>query len=580
MLPIESLLSDMSLRLGGAPRLSTRFRYSCTAALPVQAFSTVTIALVLLDLFGKLGLVGALLTFPRSASTASVIAASAAVAGLLRAWLRGDALATESLRAWTRLVQGVRARSVRQLDSVREEEGGTMLLVDGVREVALRRAATVPDLVAALVALGVVLLIIAVRHSALWLGIGAGAAAVLVLALRPVLRRQWAAQLRSFEALPRLARDASALLGAASELRASGREEAMAARLMDAASDYARSERESARLGLVHAIVPALLAVVAGLTPDSLVRSLADSTTLLELGVLGGATVTLLLAAVRGTEQLRRSTPYVKALAAWAHGAAPAGPTVPAPARSLELDALRVDHPGGVAAPNGLSMRLERGGVALLGPNGSGKSTALRVVLGLVAPDAGRVLVDGRPLADASRLRNVAYLPQRPYVDPGETLAFHLALGVEDVDAPWLLASLERSGLADVLRKRVPRGGGLLDVRLGTLSGGERQRFFIARVLGNPGRLVVLDEPEVGLDVEARARLRDWLSDVASSALVVVAAHDASVVPASFARVVCAARGEQERTVLASEGSMLDQGAAGAHTPTLDRPDVAANELD
>lgn len=538
--------------------------------------------LVLLDLTSKLGLVAALLAFPRSPTAASGIAAGAAVAGALRAWLRGDAVARESLVAWRDLVAGIRARSVSELDAVRQEEGGVMLLIDGVREVALRRAVTIPDLIAAVIALAVAGVVTAVQVSVFWLLAGAGAALAVLAVLVPVLRRQWAAQLRSFEALPKLARDASALLGAAPELRASCREDAFAGTLMGAVQRYSKAERDAARYGVVHAIVPGVVAVVAALTPSSVMEALARSQGLVDLGVLGGAIVSLALSGVRGVENLRRSRPYARALSAWA--ARPGGGAARAvveEVRTIELDSVSVAHPGGTVAPVDLAFRLTSGGVALLGPNGSGKSTALRALVGLVEPSQGRVLLNGRVRPGGARVAGASYLPQRPYVDPGESLRFHVGMTSEDDDLEWLDSALDRVGLVDLLRARVPGAQSILDLRAGSLSGGERQRFFVARALGRPGGLVVLDEPEVGLDQAARRGLRDWLADVASGTLVVVAAHDPSIVPDSFARVVCASVQGAGRSVLSFSGSTLTSGAqpsiqvvddqtAGALSPDFD----------
>lgn len=514
--------------------------------------------LILLDLLGKLGLVGALLSFSKDSVAASVVALVATVAAIARAWVRGGAVARESTRAWQALIDGVRGRAVTELDAVREDEGGTVLLIDGVRETSILRAATLPDLVASCIGLAVTLILLAIWLSFAWLVVGLATAALLAAAVVPVLRRQWAAQLRTYEALPKLARDASALFGAAAELRVTGREGHFSARLMNTVGGYADAERQAARYGVVQAVIPALLAAVAAGAPPSLMHHLAGSSALVETGVLGAATVTFSLGVLRGVEATRRARPYVSALRAWSREQREhvEQQSRQAP-REVALEDVSVVQPDGKRAPLGVTLRLARGGLALVGPNGTGKSTTLRVLLGLAQPSSGRILVDGEARPTMPRLDDVAYLPQRPYVNPGETLAFHLGLTVEASNLSWLDRALARWGLVEELARRTPVGGDVYDTRIGSLSGGERQKFFIARALGRGARVVVLDEPEVGLDVEARQRLRAWLEEAAEKSAVIVAAHDPTILPDTFARVLCAAPGEVQGSVLPSDGPKL-----------------------
>jgi ABC-type Mn2+/Zn2+ transport system ATPase subunit len=101
-------------------------------------------------------------------------------------------------------------------------------------------------------------------------------------------------------------------------------------------------------------------------------------------------------------------------------------------------------------------------------------------------------------------------------------------------------ACLERTGLLPGLVDHAARSSvAPREVAAAELSGGERQRMLIARALAQDAELVVLDEPEVGLDADGRARLRELLDELARSRRVIVVAHDESVVPAGFARLVC-----------------------------------------
>ncbi len=173
-------------------------------------------------------------------------------------------------------------------------------------------------------------------------------------------------------------------------------------------------------------------------------------------------------------------------------------------------------------APAGLDLDLEPGEVvALAGANGAGKSTAVAVLLGLLAPDGGRVLLDGPdgpvPLGEvdpAGWWSQIAWVPQRPVIEPG-TVREAVERGAP-VDDRALAAAAELTGLDRVVAE-LPDGW---DQRLGQggtgLSLGQRQRLALTRALLAPAPLVVLDEPTAHLDaggervvLEAVRRLRD-----------------------------------------------------------------------
>ena len=158
---------------------------------------------------------------------------------------------------------------------------------------------------------------------------------------------------------------------------------------------------------------------------------------------------------------------------------------------------------------NGVAVQVERGEtVGLLGPNGAGKTTTFYMIVGLVRPDAGEVLLDGKsltamPVHERAR-RGIGYLAQDPSVFRGLTVEENILMilqanGATKAAQQEVLEQLLREfGLGTVRKQR-----GL------TLSGGERRRVEIARVLAMNPSYVLLDEPFTGVDPRSVAELQD-----------------------------------------------------------------------
>jgi ABC-2 type transport system ATP-binding protein len=149
-----------------------------------------------------------------------------------------------------------------------------------------------------------------------------------------------------------------------------------------------------------------------------------------------------------------------------------------------------------------------RGGeiVGLLGPNGAGKTTTLRMLAGIIAPSAGRAVVDGRdPASEPERVHeSIGFLTESPgfyeRLSAERNLAY-FATFYGGVDAKAAAArELARLGLADRARDKV-----------GTFSKGMKQRLALARVLLHGPRILFLDEPTAGLDPEAARNLRELI---------------------------------------------------------------------
>ena len=198
--------------------------------------------------------------------------------------------------------------------------------------------------------------------------------------------------------------------------------------------------------------------------------------------------------------------------------------TVPAPAQLLTslppspavwCSGLRKRY-GRQTAVDGVSFAVDRGQVVgLLGPNGAGKTSVIKMLLGLVRPDAGEVLLLGRPASDPQARAHVGYLPElfryQPWLTAAEVLALHVRLAGADVPAEDRAESLRAVGLA-------ARAGD----RVGGFSKGMQQRLGLAVALVARPQLVVLDEPTSALDPVGRADVRDLLLELKDRGVAVL----------------------------------------------------------
>ena len=137
--------------------------------------------------------------------------------------------------------------------------------------------------------------------------------------------------------------------------------------------------------------------------------------------------------------------------------------------------------------------------IAVIGPNGSGKSTLIRLLAGVLAPDAGTVQTEILPRGE------IGYLPQQPYAfDMSVQKNVELALTGEADKAKIAQAALERVDLLHLSKARANR-----------LSGGETQRMALARVLVKPRKLLLLDEPTASADIQAMEQIERAILDYA-----------------------------------------------------------------
>ncbi|MCP9487748.1 MAG: ABC transporter ATP-binding protein [Gaiellaceae bacterium MAG52_C11] len=153
--------------------------------------------------------------------------------------------------------------------------------------------------------------------------------------------------------------------------------------------------------------------------------------------------------------------------------------------------------------------------VGLLGANGAGKTTVIKMLLGLVRPDAGEVMLLGQTAADPAARARVGYLPElfryQPWLSAAEVLTLHVRLTGDEVPAQEQHDCLSLVGLSERARDRV-----------GGFSKGMQQRLGLAVALVARPELVILDEPTSALDPLGRADVRDIVLELRSGGVAVL----------------------------------------------------------
>ena len=216
-------------------------------------------------------------------------------------------------------------------------------------------------------------------------------------------------------------------------------------------------------------------------------------------------------------------------------GAAPRRPAATA-GPAIQVAGLRKKF-GRVAAVDDVSFTVSYGRITgFLGPNGAGKTTTLRMILGLIRPDAGSAVIAGKPYARlADPARTVGTLLDAAAAHPGRSGRDHLRVLAAQAGIPGRRAGqlLERVGLAHAARQRA-----------GRYSLGMRQRLGLAAALLGDPEVLVLDEPGNGLDPQGIRWLRDLLRSLAAEGrAVLVSSHLLAEVAQTVNDVVVISRG-------------------------------------
>jgi ABC-type multidrug transport system ATPase subunit len=191
----------------------------------------------------------------------------------------------------------------------------------------------------------------------------------------------------------------------------------------------------------------------------------------------------------------------------------------------IEITNLTKHYGGAVQALREVDLQIGPGMFGLVGPNGAGKTTLMRILAGLLTPSGGQVRVFGHDLGTTGGKQAVkavlGYLPQELGLYPNLT-------GREFLDYVAVLkgatnGAARRAQIAEVLD--LVRLADVADRAVKTYSGGMKRRLGVAQALLGTVRLLIVDEPTVGLDPEERVRLRTVLATMAQRCTVILSTH-------------------------------------------------------
>ncbi len=198
--------------------------------------------------------------------------------------------------------------------------------------------------------------------------------------------------------------------------------------------------------------------------------------------------------------------------------------------KQFELRNIRFRYPNASAdVLDGADMVIPAGkSVGIIGTSGSGKTTAVDILLGLLLPQSGEVLADGRDIREdyAGWLSHVSYIPQAIYM-LDDTIRANIAFGQkkEDIDDAQVLRVIEEAQLKPFLDS-LPQG---METKIGErgvrLSGGQRQRIGIARALYTDPEIVIFDEATSALDNETEAAIMESVNSLHGRKTLVIIAH-------------------------------------------------------
>lgn len=186
----------------------------------------------------------------------------------------------------------------------------------------------------------------------------------------------------------------------------------------------------------------------------------------------------------------------------------------------------------GQSVLNKINLTIKRGEfLGIIGPNGSGKTTLLKIILGLLKPHTGSVNLFGTPLHRFRQWSKLGYVPQKAGLSAVPfpiTVDEVVSLSIHDEEA--IAAALQAVDMVPARKKL-----------LSELSSGQQQRVFIARALASKPQLLILDEPTVGVDIDAQEKFYSLLRSLhkKEQLTLILVSHDIDIVAHEVNEIAC-----------------------------------------
>jgi zinc transport system ATP-binding protein len=201
----------------------------------------------------------------------------------------------------------------------------------------------------------------------------------------------------------------------------------------------------------------------------------------------------------------------------------------------VEIEKLSYAYSGSLVLDN-ISFSISEGDLlGMIGPNGAGKTTLFSCMLGLLGGYSGTIKIFGEDIKKSGKaLRSIGYIPQRKTIERNfpATVEEIVSLGITSskINKDKINSALETVGLLDQKDRRV-----------GELSGGQQQRVLIAKALVNEPKLLILDEPATGIDIETQSRFYALLQKLNQEKKITIiwASHDLDAVNRIATSVAC-----------------------------------------
>jgi len=201
----------------------------------------------------------------------------------------------------------------------------------------------------------------------------------------------------------------------------------------------------------------------------------------------------------------------------------------------IEIDKLSYAYSGSLVLDN-ISFSINEGDLlGMIGPNGAGKTTLFSCMLGLLGGYTGTIKIFGQDIKnDSKALKNIGYIPQRKTIEQNfpATVEEIVSLGITSgkISKNKINSALDTVGLLDQKDRRV-----------GELSGGQQQRVLIAKAIVNDPKLLILDEPATGIDLETQNKFYALLKKLNQEKKITIiwASHDLDAVNRTASSVAC-----------------------------------------